>query len=344
MNGEPVDSGFCSIISGSLSVTAFTVRRTFSQPDAQTVNRITPFPSRLPAHATRTGCFRRYGFPVPVLVCLLLASAARSETIYDLLEPPPAHRLWLEYNRGLEDSQSFYGELDMAIANGNRLLLGAGKSDVQGLTRRVDLYSYTVGLNTPWGEPFEAGVRYEFWGNTSELWTHTLSLPLTWNMADGYVGLRPGYTDIGLYVYRFNRPPRQTDTASQFIDLDIGYQGVEDWSLRLSTAWYRYDADLSRLQSPLASYLFSDITIVLGYGFPRQRLAGELTHDFGRLSLGAEYERTIVESDGSRLDVLSVKAAFRVDDTLGLYLQGGRIQADDTPDYNYLRLATDIGF
>ena len=308
------------------------------------MNRITSFPLRLPVPATGFHRLRSSCLPVLGLVGLLLATPARSETIYDLLVPPPDHRLWLEYNRGLEDSQRYYGELDLAIADSQHLLLGAGKSDIQGARRRVDLYSYTVGFNTAYGEPFEAGVRYEFWGNTSELWTHTLSLPLAWNTTHGFLGLRPGYTDINLYVYRLNRPPREINTASQFIELDIGYYGFDDWGLRLGGAWYRYDADLSRLQSPLAPYLFSDITIVLGYGFPRRRLVGGLTRDFGRLSLGAEYEQTIVESDGSRLDVFSLKVAFRVDDTLGVHLQVGRIRGDATPDYNYLRLATDIGF
>ncbi len=284
------------------------------------------------------------GIVLWIPACLLVTAPGRAATIYDLLTPPPEHRLWLEYNQGLENSQSFYGELDLAIAGAHHLLLGAGQSDIQGRTRRVDLYSYTLGVNTPYGDPFEAGLRYEFWGNTSELWTHSLSLPLGWNTADWFLGVQPGYTTIGFTIRRPNRPVRQHDTASQFIELHLGYFGFDAWQLRLYGAGYHYDEDLSRLQNPLANYLLSDVTIVLGYGFPRYRLGGELAHDFGRISLGGTYERTIVESDGSRLDIVSLKAALPAGERLVLHLQGGRVSGDTTPAYNYLRLAGDVAF
>ncbi len=308
------------------------------------MNRITPFPSRLPARATRTGCFRGYGLSVPVLVCLLLATAARSETIYDLLAPPPEHRLWLEYNRGLEDSQSFYGELDLAIANGNRLLLGAGQSDIQGLTRRVDLYSYTAGLSTPYGEPFEAGMRYEFWGNTSELWTHTLSVPLAWNTPDWFLGLRPAYTRIYAYLRRFGTPIRQVETASQFVTGHLGYDGLPRWSFSLYGAIHHYDTDLSRFRNPLARYLFSDVTLVLGYGFPRRRLGAEMEYDFDAWRIGAGYEQTVSEVDASRLDVTTLKTAFRLHDRLTLHAQGGHVTSETGPAYNFLQLASQVLF
>ncbi len=267
-----------------------------------------------------------------------------AETVYDLAAPAPAHRLWLEYSTGLENSRSTYGELDLALGDSGRLLLGAGLSDVQGASERVDLYTYTVGFNTPWGEPFEAGALYEFWGNTDALWTHTFSLPLGWNTADWFFGLRPGYTAIALQVRRFGRPRQTYETASQFVEGSLIHFGLSPWRLRLQGALHAYDDDLGRLQHPLARYLLSDVTLVLGYGFPRSRLGAEAMRDFPWGWLGASFERTIVESDGSRLDVTSLKAGLRLHARLSLHLQGGRIDSEYGSDYNYLRLGTDIGF
>lgn len=308
------------------------------------MNRITPFPPLLPTHVAGSGRFHGYCLPVLCLVCLLPATLARGETIYDLLTPPPDHRLWLEYNHGLEDSQSYYGELDLVLADDNRLLLGAGKSDIQGLTRRVDLYSYTIGFNTPYSEPFEAGVRYAFWGNTSELWTHTLSVPLGWNTTDWSLGLRPGYTRIYVYLQRFGTPLRQIETASQFVEGNLGYYGLSRWSFSLYGAIHHYDTDLSRLQNPLARYLFSDVSLVLGYGFPRSRLGGEMAYDFDYWRIGVGYERTVSEVDASRLDVTALKTAFYINDRLTLHVQGGHITSETTPAYNYLQLATEVLF
>ncbi len=257
--------------------------------------------------------------------------------------PPPDHRFWMEFNSGLENSRSVYGELDLLFGDEQHLLLGAGQSDLEDVDRRVNLYSYTLGFNSAYGAPFEIGGLYEFWGNTDVLWTHSFSLPLRWSTRDWSFDLRPGYTAISLYLQPPLRPRRQIDTSSEFLEGRIIYCGLPRWRLSLGGSRYAYAQDLSRLQQPRARSLFSDVTLVLGYGFPRSRMTVEATRHFSRWQLGAAFERTIAEVDGSRVDIASLKGAFDLNVQFSLHTRIGRIESS-APSYNYLQLAGELRF
>lgn len=277
-------------------------------------------------------------------VLMLCLPPARPASLYEFLEPAPDNSLWLEYSSGLEDSKNLYGELDMVIATDQHLLLGAGKSDVQGFTRRVNLYSLMLGCNSAYGEPFEFGLIYDFWGNTDELWTNALSLPLRWNSRDWRFTLQPRFMRIYLYTRRLNRPARLHDSDSRALSASLTYYGFERWQLGISGASYDYDADLTRLDNPLARFLFSDITLILSYGFPDSRLAGNIAYQFDRWRLGAQQERTVSAVDYSRMDISSVNATFYLNDDFSLLSEAGRVSVENNETYNYLKLGAQFFF
>ena len=277
---------------------------------------------------------------------ILFIQPATATDLYESLEPESADSsLWLEYNIGLENSKNYYAELDLAIVADHHLLLGGGKSDVLTLTDRVDLYTLTLGYNSPYGAPFEYGLIYDFWGNTDELWTNTLSVPLRWNTQNWSLSLRPQFMRIFLYTQRrFNRTRRLHSSDSRALSGEVTYYGFERWELGVSASAYSYEADLSKLDSPIAPFLFSDITLVLSYGFPSSRLAASLAYNFDNWRLGIRQEQTISAVDDSRLDITSLSSNFYLSNDFSLLLEAGYIGIENSQPYNYYKLGTQIFF
>lgn len=265
--------------------------------------------------------------------------------LYEFLDPaPPDNSLWLEYSSGLEDSKNIYGELDLAVASNHHLLLGAGRSDVKTFTRRTDLYSLMLAYHSSYGEPFEFGLAYDYWGNTAELWTNSLSAPLRWNTRDWSIMLQPQFMNIRLYSQRINQPRRLHSSNSRSLSGNISYYGFARWRLGISASRYDYEADLSRLDNPLARYLFSDVTLVLSYGFPDSRLAAHIAYNFDDWGLGIQQEQTISAVDASRLDITSVNVNLYFNDQFSLLIEGGHIGIENSDPYNYLKLGSQIFF
>ncbi|VAX11367.1 hypothetical protein MNBD_GAMMA25-1590 [hydrothermal vent metagenome] len=275
----------------------------------------------------------------------IIPPSVSATNLYEFLDPiPQDNSLWLEYSSGLEDSRNFYGELDLAVSTDQHLLLGAGKSDVLTFTKRVELYSFMLGYNSAYGEPFEFGLVYDYWGNTNELWTNSLSVPLRWNTRDWSLSLQPQLMKIYLYTRRFNQPQRRHSSDSRSLSGSVNYYGFVRWELGVTGSKYYYQADMERLDNPLARFLFSDVTLVLSYGFPRSRLAGNIAYNFDSWRLGIKQEQTISAVDASQLDITSVNANFYLSDDFSLLIEGGYISIENAEPYNYIKLGTRFFF
>lgn len=278
------------------------------------------------------------------LLIIFLPPASATD-LYESLSPKPLNSSFgLDYNIGLENSKNYHANLDLAVANDRYLQLGIGKSDVLTQTDRVNLYNLTVGYHSRYGAPFEYGLVYDYWGNTNDLWTNTLSIPLRWNSRNWSVSLQPQFMRIYLYSQRFNRPQRLHRSNSRALSSAIDYYGFEHWELGISGATYHYEATLSRLNNPLASFLFNDVTLLLSYGFPRSRLAGSIAYNFDNWRLGIKQEQTVSEIDASKLDVTSVNTTFYLSKRFSLMMEAGYISTKNSVPYNYFNLGTQIFF
>ncbi len=282
----------------------------------------------------------------PLFSLLIIFPASVSAvTLYDSLKPElQDNSLRLEYSSGLENSKNFYGELDLTIATNNHLLLGSGKSDILTSTNRLQLYNFMLGYNSPYGEPFEFGLVYDYWGNTDELWTNTLSIPLRWNTRDWSMTLQPQFMQINLYSQRFNKPRHLHHSNSRSLSGSIRYYGFDRWELGIAGSRYRYEADLGKLNNPLARLLFSDVTLVLSYGFPRSRFSGNIAYNFDAWRLGVKQEQTVSAVDSSRLIITSLNTSFYLTDDFSLSIEGGYIDIKNSEPYNYLNLRMQVFF
>lgn len=285
--------------------------------------------------------------------CLLLAgSLARAAGFYDSLPdidaPPPHSSLWLEYTNGANDAEDGYAELDWVVAGNQHLLLGAGQSRVGSGNTRFSLENYTLGWHSAYGAPFETGLRLEVWGDPAELRTRSLALPLRWNLAAWSFSLEPRFSWIDMYSRTRLNQRRQLDTRSQAIKAGLDWYGEAGWELSLEGSRYNYADDLSRLDSPLARFLLSEVTLSLSRGLPARSLALELGYRFVAtqpgLRLGLRREHLVSAVDGSGADVSSINLNLDLTSRLGLYLEAGRLQADTSPAADYLKLGTRLGF
>ncbi|HEB55908.1 MAG TPA: hypothetical protein ENI98_06305 [Gammaproteobacteria bacterium] len=282
----------------------------------------------------------------PLFSLLLIFPASVSAvTLYDSLNPESQdNSLRLEYSSSLENSKNLYGQLDLVIATNNHLLLGSGKSDVLTSTNRLQLYSFMLGYNSPYGEAFEFGLTYDYWGNTNELWTNTLSMPLRWNIRDWSVALQPQFMRINLYSRGFNKPGHLHHSNSQSLSGAIRYYGFNRWELGIAGSRYRYETDPGKLNNPLARFLFSDVTLVLSYGFPRSRFAVNIAYNFDTWHLGLKQEQTISAVDSNRLVITSLNTSFYLTDNFSLSIESGYIDIENSEPYDYLTLGMQVFF
>lgn len=278
------------------------------------------------------------------LLILFLPPASATD-LYESLNPKPMNSsVELNYNVGLENSKNYQANLDLAGAGGRHLLLGIGKSDLLTQADRVNLYNLTLGYHSRYGASFEYGLVYDYWGNTNDLWTNTLSIPLRWNSRNWSLSLQPQLMRIYLYSQRFNRPRRLHRSNSRALSSSVDYYGFKHWDLGVSGSTYHYQADLSRLNNPIASFLFNDVTLLLSYGFPRSRLAGSIAYDFDNWRLGIRQEQTISAVDASKLDITSINTSIYLSKRLSLIMEAGYIGTDNTAAYNYLHLGAQFFF
>lgn len=290
-------------------------------------------------HAGYPGLALLFSLLVPPL--LPAGSQAQAQTLYEALPEPDEQRssVFLEYSSGLQDSRDLYGEADLVIGGRHHLLLGGGKSDLQSLEGRVNLYSFKLGYNTAYGEPFEFGLAYDYWGKQEELWTHTVSLPLRWNTLDWSFSVKPLLSRINLYTRDRPQAPRQLrQTNSQAVEAIVDYYGLGNWEFEVSGGVYRYDADLGQLDNPIASVLFSDVALVLTYGFPSSRLGAAVAYNFASWRVGLYQESTVSIVDDTRLNVTTLKNTFYLGKDFSLNLNGGRVTSDNIDPYNFLTL------
>lgn len=278
-----------------------------------------------------------------LLIIFMLPASATN--LYESLTPEPQDSsINLEYNIGQENSKNYYTELDLVVADDQHLQLGVGKSDVLTLTERVNLYNLTLGYNSRYGAPFEFGLVYDYWGNTNDLWTNTLSIPLRWNTQNWSLSLQPQFMRIYLYTQRFNRPRRLHRSNSRSLSGSINYYGFNRWELGVSGSTYYYQADLSKLNNPIAEFLFNDVTLLLSYGFPSSRIAGNIAYNFDSWRLGIKQEQTISAVDASKLYISSINTTFYLSNSFSLLMEAGYIGIENSAPYNYFKLGTQIFF
>jgi hypothetical protein len=291
------------------------------------------------------------------LSCLLLASGlTRAAGFYDSLPDidfsPQHSSLWLEYTNGANVTEDGYAELDLVVAGDQHLIFGAGQTRVGSGNTRFNLESYSLGWNSAYGAPFETGLRFDVWGDPAELRTRSLALPLRWNHATWGFSLEPRFSWIDTYTRTLLNQRRQLDTRSQALKAGLDWYGESGWELLLEGSHYNYADDVSRLDSPLARFLLSEVTLSLSRGLPKQSLALEIGYRFDTqpgLRLGLRREHVVSAVDGSGADVSSIKLNLDpifgdLTSRLGLYLEAGRLQADTSPDADYLKLGTQLGF
>ncbi len=267
------------------------------------------------------------------------------EFLFDI-PAKPRSSLWFELRSGLQNSRDFNLYLDYALPSSDRLLAGGGKASLGSALGSYTTYSFNLGYHNEYGKDFEFGVLYDFWGNTNDLWSHALSVPLRINTIDWAIDIIPMFTRINLYRTNFftNRQRRLMTTASQSLELRAGYYGFLNWEILFGGARYHYNDNIEGLDNPLARLFFSDIALVLSYGFPDRRAFAELAYNFSMLRLGLNQERTESAVDHSILDITSLMTAIYINDAFAVHLEGGRILIDGSDRSHYAKLALQWNF
>ena len=251
------------------------------------------------------------------------------------LDSKPRSSLWVEYQEHDDDSTDFYMDLGLYLNDTNKLTIGIGESQLQDFNQSIDSNSYNIQLLHQTKNNFDMGIGYNYWGDDNELWTETYSLIFTL-YGDGYsLRLQPRFTTLNIYTVPIMGTRHLGDSDSEGWGLTFSYYGFKDWVINISGTDYDYDADLTKLNTLLAQFIFSNATLLLSDSFIEKSTTFEIKKQFYDFDLGFVFGQSVSAIDHSKVDNMAVNFEWYFSNDYSLFLETGTAEpkSDDSSKY-----------
>ncbi len=231
-------------------------------------------------------------------------------------------------------------DADLALRENARLSLGLGRSE--GDDAAYDTRSWLVGLSSDPLADVAHGLEYVYWGNEDTLTSRTIRLLLDINLADGFLGLRPEYRELGLVTSdtcrRVSRLcPDKVHVKSPGVTLDGGYYWG-DWGLTAVYAWHDYDRDVSVLAEErlladealrrYVTFYFATPTLDMATSFEDHRFGLGAQYFVGEMLLSVDASRSVSGVDGAITRSLFAALSGDLGRHWAFSLSAGRLASD----------------
>lgn len=150
-----------------------------------------------------------------------------------------------------DNGSEFYLGTDVALADGQRLSLVAGKINLGSQNQfnsGLDPLDYAIGFNSNPGKTFPVGIEYEFWGEEGEFTIQALRGTLGYNHKWFSVSASPQSREFELYF----QDGRKLKFSSKGYSVKLDIQGVKNVLVSLGYTKNDYDLTVFQLLSALA--------------------------------------------------------------------------------------------
>lgn len=261
-----------------------------------------------------------------MFLLLLCPVAYAQESFLDYvteMEDIPRSSLWLEYQSSDDDSTDFYMDLGLSLNSSNKLKLGIGESQLHDVTQSIDTENYDIQLVHLTPRDVDVGIGYAYWGNDDELWTETVNLMLVIHGEDFSFRIQPRFTTLHIYTVPIMGQRRLGETDSEGWGISFSYYGFENWTVNLSATDYEYDADLTKLNSLLAQFIFSNTALLLSDIFLEKSNSLEIKRQFNKIDLGFLLGQSVSAIDHSEIDNRAVNLEWYLHPDYSLFIETG---------------------
>jgi hypothetical protein len=213
----------------------------------------------------------------------------------------------------------------VGLSNQGRVLLGAGSTRYSSSNGELQTKSFKAGYQTDPLEEWSFGGTFENWGTAEKLTTNSLRGLIVWTPSVWEFGLDPEVKMINWFVPRQNtRRFRSTATA---VHLRLGYYGVKNLSLSLSSSFYSY---YERIDTILDSGYFYDEAVDLAAGFPKSYVGISAGYKFGWFTPGIGYSVTKYQFVDGETKTTTLRGTATINKTWSVSAETGISQGDGT--------------
>lgn len=240
------------------------------------------------------------------------------------MDDSPRSSLWMEYQSYEDDSTDFYMDLGLYLNPSNKLKVGIGESQLHDAGQSIDTDNYDIQLVHHTSHNMDIGIGYSYWGNNDELWTETLDLMFVVHGDDFSFRLQPRFTTLNIYTLPIMGQRRLGETDSEGWGISLSYYGTKNWTFNLSATEYDYDADLTKLNTLLAQFVFSNATLLLSDNFLEKSTSLEIIRQFGKIDLGVVIGQSVSAIDHSDIDNYAINLEWFLDPGYSLFMEAGK--------------------
>jgi len=256
------------------------------------------------------------------------------------------HNFWLTYSLDQNESRSLDAILTLSLTPDDLLFLGAGQTDlvlynqITAAYESAEVYNFSVQYSTLRTAPWSLELGYDFWGKNQELEIHTYNFGSAWHGDMWSLGLNLEQRKITIYT-------RYLELLGGIREAEIDSTGIGpvldliagNWSWNLTGMHYDYNRDLSRfsqLRTLLRAY------IVLGpRTFAHTTALAEwyattvLKYRFTKMSLGGKYMHSVLATDQTETDSVSMLLDYKLSKRFTLDLELGQVYPPDSSSVNF---------
>ena len=285
----------------------------------------------------RKGCLFRQWLSI-LLITLVYSNSYAAEDFLDYvsnLDDNPRSSFWMEYQSHDDNSTDFYMDLGLYLNPDNKLMIGLGESQLQDANKSIDASNYSIQLIHHANSNIDVGIGYSYWGNDDELWTETFDFLLAIHSENFTLRFQPRFTTLNIYTVPIMGTRRLGDTDSEGWGLSLSYYGFKSWVINVSGTDYEYDADLTKLNTLLAQFIFSNTTLLLSDSFLEKSTTLEVKKQFNHFDLGLVAGQSVSAIDHSEVDSTAINVEWFVNKDYSLFFETGRVEpeSDDPGEY-----------
>lgn len=271
------------------------------------------------------GCLSRQ-WRYAMSIALLCSGAYAEDNFLDYvtqMDETPRSSLWIEHQSSSDDSSDNYVDLGLYLNPSNKIQIGYGESQIEGISQSIETTNYSLQLIHHTKNNVDVGIGYSYWGNKDELWTETINLMLAIHGDDFSFRLQPRFTTLNIYTVPIMGVRRLGDTDSEGWSASLSYYGFENWIVNISTTDYEYDADLTKLNSFLGQIIFSNTTLLLSDNFLEKSTSLEIKWQFSHVDLGFVVSQSVSAIDHSDIDSRAINLEWFYHPDYSMFIEAG---------------------
>jgi len=223
---------------------------------------------------------------------------------WEINAPKPNSIIGFSIDRDSIENSTYSVFLDYTISGDLIFLANVGQSKILVLDAannevEEDVQQLGIGVLLHPLEELSYGFNLEFWGIVNQLTINSIQFPIGYHLVNWSFVLEPGYRRLNV-TSDPNVLVRKFRINDKVLGIGVSYYGWHPWTLVLSSEKHSYSVDLTRLDTDLASNIFSSTTLGLTSSLSSQTTNFEISYLFNHVTFAIYVGNSISAFDNSK--------------------------------------------